>query len=155
MFTSPQSIADKIIEALVANLQAEASGGVNGVSVTIERSRRRPTETAELPLITLRFRKELIENAVSGAQVKRGCHIVCTIRATGTDANLEPLRTFAIAVILKDRTVGGLTYDIQEIEHDWGGAEGSDADYTQDQFMFVAWYQTARNSTASKQPIQL
>jgi hypothetical protein len=148
------SLTDTIIANITAALtNAAALGPVAGHTVTVERSRTRPTEPGELPVVFVRPAKEYVEKIGTGIRVagmKRRLHIAVLIRAAGTDVNLDPYRSFVIENVMKDLTAGGIASEINELEHDWEADGASDGDYSQDQIIFEVVYQTARNTAASK-----
>lgn len=147
----PQSLTDKIL-AFIATAIVNAAT-TQGVTVTVERSRRRPSEASELPLITVRPLKEPVEKIGTGirvAGVRRFLHFAVVVRVVGLDANLDPFRTLVINAVMADLTAGGICSEINELEHDWEADDASDADYSQDVIIFAAEYQTARNTPVSK-----
>lgn len=148
------SLTNTIIVNITAALTtAAALGPVAGHNITVERSRTRPTEAAELPVAFVRPAKEFVEKIGTGirvAGVKRRLHVAVLIRAAGLDSNLDPFRTFVIENVMKDLTAGGIASEINELEHDWEAEGASDGDYSQDQIIFEVVYQTARNTAVSK-----
>lgn len=147
----PQSLTDKILAFIAAAITNAATA--QGLTVTVERSRRRPSEAAELPLITVRPLKEPVEKIGTGirvAGVKRFLHFAVVVRVPGLDAALDPFRTLVINAVMADLTAGGICSEISELEHDWEADDASDADYSQDVIIFAAEYQTARNTPVSK-----
>jgi hypothetical protein len=144
-----QSITDKIIAALTLKLTTNAPSGV-----TVARSRRRPAELTELPLITVRPLKEHVQKATVNPRcpaVLRVLNVAVTVRCAGEDADLDTLRTYAIEQVMSDLSIGGFAAEVEEVEHDWDGdGAATDADYAEDTIVFSVKYQTARGTAVSK-----
>lgn len=146
-----QSVTDKILAAITANIQAAFDAA--SVTLTVERSRRRPSGPDELPMVTTRPLTERVQKIGTGIRVpgvERHLQIGVVIRVKGQDAALDGYRTLVIQGAMSDLSVGGLAIEVSETEHDWEADDASDADYTQDVVTFEVRYQTARTTTVSK-----
>jgi hypothetical protein len=143
-----QSITDKILARIAANLTTAATG-----LMTVNRSKQRPNELSELPLAIVRPLKEMVNkigHSIRVPGVERTLTVGVIVRAEGQDADLDPYRTLVIQSVMGDLSVGGLAIEVNETEHNWENEEATDADYTQDVIAFEVRYQTARTTTVNK-----
>lgn len=150
-----ESITTRILARMTDNLKTKApDAGIGITAANIERSRRRPAERNELPLITVRPLTEDVGKATANRicpAVLRSLDIAVTVRCEGEDADLDPYRNFAIETIMSDGTLGGIANEVEELHHDWDGeGAAADADYAEDTIIFKVTYQTSRITAVSK-----
>lgn len=146
-----QSITDKIIAKLAANLAAAVVGFTP--TVNVQANRRRPSSAAELPLITVRPLNEKVTGIGKGIRpsaVERHLYVAVVVRVTGLASDLDPYRSLVIQTVLADLTAGGNAFVVEECDHDWEADDASDFDYAQDVITFCVKYQTAHASPVTK-----
>jgi hypothetical protein len=150
-----ESITNRIIARITNNLKSNApDAGLSITAANVARSRRRPAEVGELPLISVRPLAEGVMKAtpnVNCAAVLRTLEVAVTVRGLGEDAELDPIRNFAIESVMSDPTCGGLAIEVEETKHDWeNDGAASESDYAEDIITFAVRYQTARRTAVSK-----
>jgi len=64
------------------------------------------------------------------------------LQVNGDDEALDPHEQWALAQVLKDRTLGGLAIDTQETDTEWEGVEGTDTNATSAIVTFTVEYRT-------------
>jgi hypothetical protein len=153
---------DSLGEQIIAAATTALDDAAKPAGLTVERSRRRPTEDTELPIAMVRARAEQVEKAKSDARcpvVKRSLHVIVTVRCVGIDKDLDPYKKWVVSQIMTQwRTTGttlaNLAVEIEEVAHDWDprGAEqaGEVSTYAEDDVTFVVTYETNRFDSTAK-----
>lgn len=134
----------KIVAAMVTALQA--AGGPAGLKVTA--SRKQPTASGStlkhMAVYPLRDAEtgEARPRNFPGARRLLTVQVMC--RCAGTDQDNEALRAWALAQLMKDRTLGGVAVDLDEVETNWTGELDSAAEYSEAAMDFVVEYARPR-----------
>jgi hypothetical protein len=116
-----------VVDAIVAALGAVGKP----VGTTVHRSRTTPIEADGLPaMVVYRLSESILKtDGPRASKVKRGLVVRVECRAAAaTDGEtledaLDPLTSWAVAGVLADPTLGGLTDSVQEQGTQWATAD--------------------------------
>ncbi len=142
-------MADSYRERLLQAIVAALNGSGKPAGTTVNRSRRRPVELTELPMISVYPIRE--EKAVPGENrrspiIERTLRVQVKSRVVGEDAALDPHGKWVVAALLADPSLGDLALDVAEDATDWDADDATDADYSVDATDFLVRYRTSRKN---------
>jgi hypothetical protein len=122
------TVGEQIVEALVEILTTALS---SDPIIPVFNQRVRPFETSELPAVNVKCGKEVVtyvgEMRRTSPVANREFHVLVRIEAAGDPPPLDPIRVRVIKAIMADRSLGGLSIGIGEVESEWEYEAGSDA----------------------------
>lgn len=123
-------------------------------NLNVNRSRRRPVETDELPMVSIYAVREEVARATANRTsptVDRTLRVQVRSRVKGQDDVLDPLRAWVVKAVMVDRSLGGLALGITEDSTDWETDDASDADYSVASMDFLVRYTTNAGDLEKKQ----
>lgn len=141
-------------ENILIFLLAALNGAGKPPDLTVNRSRRRPLDNAELPMLSLYAVREEVARATSSRTsptVERTLRVQVRCRVVGQDDAVDPLRAWAVKAVMADRSVGGLALATTEDSTEWEADDASDADYSIGSVDFLIRYTTNAGDLEKKQ----